>query len=136
MAVVIAAFASTALAAAALNIMNLMLARVLKRRHSIGILRSLGATRSQILWQFLNESLLLGALGGVLGVAAGYGLHTLFNNYQTAAYGEDYAVFLVPFPWLALPVGLGLALLTSLLFGFYPAYQASRLRPVEALREV
>ena len=135
-AVVIAAFASTALAAASLNIMNLMLARVLKRQHSIGILRSLGATRSSILWQFLNESLLLGALGGVFGVAAGYGLYTLFNDYQTAVYGEDTTAFLVAFPWLALPVGFGLALLTSLLFGFYPAWQASRLRPVEALREV
>ena len=135
-AVVIAAFASTALAAAALNIMNLMLARVLKQRHSIGILRSLGASRRDVLWQFLSESLLLGAVGGVFGVAAGYGLYTLFNTYQIAAYGEDYTVFLTPFPWLALPVGLGLALLTSLLFGFYPAWQASRLRPVEALREV
>ncbi len=135
-AVVIAAFASTALAAAALNIMNLMLARVLKQRHSIGILRSLGATRSSILWQFLNESLLLGALGGVFGVAAGYGLYSAFSRYQLAVYGDDYATFIAAFPWLALPAGFATALLTSLLFGFYPAWQASRLRPVEALRDV
>ncbi|CAN5878451.1 ABC transporter permease [soil metagenome] len=136
MAVVIAAFASTALAAAALNIMNLMLARVLKRRHTIGILRSLGASRAVILRQFLGESLLLGAVGGVLGVLAGYGLYAAFNSYQTAFYGDDFSSFIASVPWTALPVGFGLALLTSLLFGFYPAWQASRLRPVEALREV
>ncbi len=135
-AVVIAAFASTALAAAALNIMNLMLARVLRRRHTIGILRSLGASRATILRQFLGESLLLGAVGGALGVLAGYGLYAAFNSYQTAVYGEDISSFIASFPWLALPVGFGLALLTSLIFGFYPAWQASRLRPVEALREV
>ena len=136
MAVVIAAFASTALAAAALNIMNLMLARVLRRRHSIGVQRSLGATRADILWGFLNESLLLGVIGGLLGVGAGYGLFVLFNSYQMAVYGDDVALFLASFPWMALLVGFALALLTSLLFGFYPAWQASRLRPVEALREV
>ena len=135
-AVVIAAFASTALAAAALNIMNLMLARVLKRRHTIGILRSLGASRATILRQFLGESLLLGAVGGALGVLAGYGLYAAFNSYQVAVYGDDFGSFIASFPWLALPVGFGLALLTSLIFGFYPAWQASRLRPVEALREV
>ena len=135
-ALVIAAFASTALAAAALNIMNLMLARVLRQRHSIGILRSLGASRGDILWGFLGESLLLGALGGLLGVGAGYGLYVVYNRYQVAFYGDDFAGFLTAFPWPALLIGFAIALATSLIFGFYPALQASRLRPVEALREV
>lgn len=133
---VIAAFASTALAAASLNTMNLMLARVLKRRHAIGIERSLGATKAMILRQFLSESLLLGALGGTLGSAAGYGLYLVYTRYQILAYGKDAAAFIGAFPWSALIIGLIVALLTSLLFGLYPAWQASRLRPVEALREV
>ena len=135
-ALVTAAFASTALAAAALNIMNLMLARVLKRRHSIGILRSLGASKGSILWGFLSESLVLGVLGGLLGVGAGYGLFVLYNRYQVTVYGDQFAALLGAFPWFALLIGFAVALATSLIFGFYPAWQASRLRPVEALREV
>jgi ABC-type antimicrobial peptide transport system permease subunit len=133
---VIAAFASTALAAAALNIMNLMLARVLKRRHAIGVERALGATRRRILGGMLLESLTLGALGGLLGVAAGYLLHDLYNRYQLQFLGEEFAPMLQGFPWVAAPLGLLVALGVSLIFGVYPALQASRLRPVEALREV
>jgi putative ABC transport system permease protein len=86
---VTAAFASTALVAASLNIMNLFLARVLKRSHDIGLQRSLGATANRIVWRFLSEALLLGSLGGILGVVAGYGLSKVYENYQRAFYGEQ-----------------------------------------------
>jgi putative ABC transport system permease protein len=134
--IVIAAFASTALVAASLNIMNLMLARVLKRSHDIGIQRSLGATANTIVWRFLGEALLLGVLGGLLGVAAGYALHKVYENYQLAFYGEQNGFVPTGFSPLAALIGFAVALVVSLLFGIYPAIRASRLRIIEALRGV
>jgi putative ABC transport system permease protein len=133
---VIAAFASTALVAASLNIMNLFLARVLKRSHDIGIQRSLGATANTIVWRFLSEALLLGVLGGLLGVLAGYGLNKVYENYQVAYYGEQYSYVPAGFSPVAALIGFAVALVVSLLFGLYPAIRASRLRIIEALRGV
>lgn len=133
---VIAAFASTALAAAALNIMNLMLARVLKRSHDIGIQRSLGATANTIVWRFLSEALVLGVLGGLLGVVAGYGLYRIYNNYQQTYYGEAFGFVPTTFSPLAALIGFAVALAVSLIFGLYPAVRASKLRIIEALRGV
>lgn len=130
---VIAIFASIALVVAALNIMTLMLARVLRRRREIGIQRSLGATRRQIRGRFLGEAFTLGLLGGILGMAAGYGFLSAYNSYLHAA--RDGFAVKVSFSFTAVIIGLALALLTSLLFGLYPAILASRLRIVEALRE-
>ena len=128
---VVAVFASLGLVTAALSIMSLMLARVLRRKREIGVRRSLGATRSAIRNQFLGEAALLGAVGGVLGVAAGYGLHVLYRGYTEDLYGGYGETFSVP---VALGA-LSLALLVSLLFGLYPAVLASRVRIIEALEE-
>ncbi|MDQ3398040.1 MAG: ABC transporter permease [Deinococcota bacterium] len=134
---VIAAFASTGLVVAALNIMNLMLARVLRRHREIGINRSLGASRGLVRGQFLAEALLLGVLGGTLGVVAGYGLLAAFNSFMQAMMAGQPALT-GPALSLSLPavlVGLALAVGVSLLFGLYPAVMASKVRIVEALRE-
>jgi putative ABC transport system permease protein len=134
-AIVIATFASTALAAASLNIMNLMLARVLKRSHDIGVQRTLGASRASIVQGFLAEVVLLGILGGLLGVLAGYGLLQVYNAYLLQFYGDQNA-FPAPFSPLAAMLGFAVALGVSLLFGLYPALQASRVRIIEALRGI
>ncbi len=134
--IVIAAFVSTALVAASLNIMNLMLARVLKRSHDIGIQRSLGATTNTIIWRFLNEALLLGVLGDLLGIAAGYGLHKIYNNYQRTFYGEQFGFVSSGFSPMTALIGFLVALAVSLLFGLYPAIRASKTRIIEALRGV
>lgn len=128
---VVAVFASLGLVTAALSIMSLMLARVLRRKREIGVRRSLGATRSAIRNQFLGEAALLGAVGGLLGVAAGYGLHVLYRGYTEDLYGGYGETFSVP---VALGA-LSLALLVSLLFGLYPAVLASRVRIIEALEQ-
>ena len=88
-------------------------------------------SRSAIRSQFLGEAALLGAVGGLLGVAAGYGLHVLYRGYTEDLYGGYGEVFSVP---VALGA-LSLALLVSLLFGLYPAVLASRVRIIEALEE-
>jgi putative ABC transport system permease protein len=131
---VIAVFASTALVAASLNIMNLFLARVLKRSHDIGIQRSLGATANMVVRRFLSEAVLLGVLGGVFGVIAGYGLNKVYESYQRAYYGEGFGYIPIGFSPIAAVIGFSVALIVSLLFGMYPAIRASRLRIIDALR--
>ena len=130
---IVAVFASLGLVTAALSIMSLMLARVLRRNREIGVLRSLGATRREIRNRFLGEALTLGVFGGVLGVAAGYGLYAFYRQYMIGI-NEFYGDFLT----FSLPAALGafgLALLVSLLFGLYPAVLASRVGIVDALKE-
>lgn len=133
-ATVIAAFASTALVAAALNIMNLMLARVLRASHDIGILRTLGATRRHILLRALGDALVLGALGGALGVGGGYALQRAYLLLLTQSYGENLPSEFLSFSPFAALTGLGVALSVSLLFGLYPAISAARVRTVDALK--
>ncbi len=130
---IIAVFATLGLVTAALSIMSLMLARVLRRGREIGVRRSLGATRSAIRNQFLGEALTLGALGGALGVALGYGVNTLYRNYMEGLY-EGSGDFLTFSPPAALGA-FGVALGVSLLFGLFPAVMASRVRIVDSLKE-
>ena len=130
---IVAVFASLGLVTAALSIMSLMLARVLRRNREIGVLRSLGATQREIRNRFLGEALTLGVLGGLLGVAAGYGLYAVYRQYMIGI-NEFYGDFLT----FSIPAALGafgLALLVSLLFGLYPAVLASRVGIVDALKE-
>lgn len=130
---IVAVFASLGLATAALSIMSLMLARVLRRHREIGVLRSLGATQRTIRNQFLGEALMLGVFGSVFGVAAGYGLYAVYRQYMIGI-NEFYGDFLTFSPLAALGA-FGLALFVSLLFGLYPAILASRVSIVSALKE-
>jgi ABC-type antimicrobial peptide transport system permease subunit len=128
----IAALASVGLVSAALNIMNLLLARVFKRRRETGILRSLGATRTAIRNQYLSDALILGSVGGLAGVILGYALVFVFNSYVSAATST-----FSPSPsLLALAIGFVSALGMSAAFALYPAFLAARLNIVEALREL
>lgn len=124
MLIFIGGLASLALFIASLNILNLMLARVLKRTKSIGISKAIGASKSNIFWQFLIESLSLGLLGGLVGL----GLVALATPLLKSL-GEIFAISL-PTVFLS----LGASLTVSLIFGIYPAIKASRINPVDALR--
>jgi putative ABC transport system permease protein len=106
-------------------IMNVMLVSVTERTKEIGIRRAVGATREDILRQFLAESVMQCLVGGFVGVAAGFGLATAMR-------------VLTAFPasvqtWVAV-LGLVLSSVIGLFFGIYPAVRASRLDPVVALR--
>jgi putative ABC transport system permease protein len=107
-------------------IMNIMLVAVTERTREIGIRKSLGARRSDILGQFLSEAITLSAFGGVLGVLAGILIATVVRvlfHFPAAIQ-----------PWSVL-VSLSVASAVGLFFGVYPATRAAALDPIEALRQ-
>jgi putative ABC transport system permease protein len=114
-----------ALVVAGIGIMNIMLVSVTERTHEIGIRKALGAKRRAILFQFLLEAVVLCNIGGVIGVAAGFGLGNLVTVFT------DFAVH-VPSEWAVR--GILFCTVVGIVFGMWPAMRASRLVPVEALR--
>ena len=104
-------------------IMNIMLASVTERTHEIGIRKSLGARRRDILWQFIIESGVMAAMGGIAGVLIATGIARLVNMVFTASV-----------PASAVIVGVTMSTAVGLFFGIYPASKAARLEPIEALR--
>ena len=108
-----------------IGVMNVMLVSVSQRRLEIGIRRAIGARRSHVQWQFLIESLVLVLLGGILGIALGAGA-----TYAICQFAEwPYRVSIE-----AAVLALAVTAACGVLFGLYPARQASRLDPVAALR--
>ena len=108
-----------------IGIMNIMLVSVTERTREIGIRKSIGARRRDILWQFIVEAVVLSAVGGIVGILFGIGLGVLIG-----------AVTPLPtaVPVWAVFVGLGFSSAVGLFFGIYPASKAARLDPIEALR--
>ena len=106
-------------------IMNIMLAVVTERTHEIGIRKAIGARRQDILNQFLVESSMLSAFGGLLGVFLAWIIALLVGKLTPVP---------MEMPISAVVVGVGLSALVGLFFGVYPARQAARLDPIEALR--
>ncbi len=121
----LAGIAGVSLLVGGIGIMNIMLVSVTERTREIGVRKALGATRKAILFQFLVEALVLCILGGVLGVAAGFGSAELV----TQLYGRDTAV--AP---EAVAVAMGFSAVIGLFFGIWPARRASILDPIDALR--
>jgi putative ABC transport system permease protein len=107
------------------GIANIMVISVLERRAEIGLRRALGATRVQVGMQFLTESVLVSALGGVAGILAG----AAATAGYAAASGQPAVV-----PAASVAAGIGVALGAGALAGLYPAVRAARLAPAEALR--
>jgi len=114
-----------ALLAAGVGIMNIMLVSVTERTKEIGIRKSIGARRVSILTQFLVESVVLSLAGGLLGI----GLGIVGGNLLALILHAP-----VVFPWGWVGAGLGVCSGIGVGFGFYPAWKAARLDPIEALR--
>ena len=121
----LAGIAAVSLLVGGIGIMNIMLVSVTERTREIGIRKALGATRRAIMTQFLVEALFLCILGGLLGVAAGYGaagLMTRLAEWDTAVAPE------------AVVGAIGFSAAVGLFFGIWPARRASILDPIDALR--
>ncbi len=126
---IMAAISILAIGVGSVGVMNTMLMAVLERTREIGVLRALGWRRRRVLMLILEEGLLLGLFGGALGMVVAFGL--AFSLSLVPQYGS-----LLEPQW-TLPIFLRaftLALSLGLLGGLYPAYRATRLQPVEAIR--
>ena len=114
-----------ALVAAGVGIMNIMLVSVTERTKEIGIRKSIGARSRDILRQFLTEAVFISQAGGILGILLG-----VIGGNLLASWLEAELIF--PFGWAL--AGLGVCSAIGIGFGFYPAYRAASLDPIEALR--
>jgi putative ABC transport system permease protein len=116
---------SIALMVGGIGVMAIMMISVTERTREIGVRKALGATRGEVLLQFLAEAVVLTSIGGLLGIASG----------ATIGLGVHYATgFPVSLPWWSFAIGLGFSASVGIFFGMVPAFRAARLDPIEALR--
>lgn len=119
-------FASIGLVISVISILNLMLARVLRRAQLVGLSIALGASRSMIFMQFIMEALVLGLVGSTFGVLLSLALNAIVGGF--------FGIPMLGTIGLQMALGVCIGLAISLLFGTYPAYLAARVDPVNALR--
>jgi putative ABC transport system permease protein len=123
--IVLVGIVSISLVVSGIIIMNIMLMSVTERTWEIGIRKALGASRTNILWQFLVEATTLSMFGGVLGIIMGLATAALISSISPLPYAVKV--------WSIL-VGMGVTFIVGIFFGSYPAMKAARLDPIEALR--
>lgn len=111
---------------AAIALMNIMLVSVTERTREVGIRKALGATPLRIRQQFIIEAIVVCVLGGIVGILLGI----LIGNVIARAMNID--IFIVPWVWMF--VGFVICVLVGLFSGYYPAYKASKLDPIDSLR--
>ncbi len=128
---VLGAFAAVALIVGGVGIMNTMFTSVLERTREVGIMKALGATDRSILYLFLSEAGLLGAIGGALGILISYGFAKVI---EFAAASRDLAILQIDFDPVVVLGTLFFTFVIGSVFGAIPAVRASRLHPTEALR--
>ena len=126
MTIFLGAIAAISLVVGGVGIMNIMLVSVTERTREIGLRKAVGAKRADVLFQFLIEAVTLAVVGGLIGVGIGVGIalgvSTVFEAFD-AVVGVD-----------AIVISILFSMAVGLFFGIYPAYRASRLNPIDALR--
>ncbi len=127
----LASVAAISLLVGGIGIMNIMLVSVTERTREIGLRKALGATEGTILYQFLFESIILTAIGGVIGIILGGAFSFLVSIFLSNVMNLDWKF---EFPIFAAFLGLSVSALIGLVFGLYPARNAARKSPMEALR--
>jgi putative ABC transport system permease protein len=124
-ALVLTSISFVALMIGGIGVMNIMLVSVTERTKEIGVRKAVGATRLNILSQFLIEAVVLTAIGGLMGLAVGEIGSLIINKYSPLpAY----------VPMWAIGLGVGLSAAVGIVFGLWPAWKAARLNPIDALR--
>jgi putative ABC transport system permease protein len=116
---------SIALMVGGIGVMAIMSISVTERTREIGVRKALGARRAEILFQFLMEAAVLTSVGGILGIGLGASIGWLVHAVSG---------FPISLPWWSFALGLGFSASVGIFFGMYPAFKASRLDPIEALR--
>ena len=125
-AILLASIASVSLLVGGIGIMNIMLVSVTERTKEIGIRMAIGARVSDIRWQFLIESFLLSMIGGLIGVVIG-----VLGSYLITVFAPSMTISISLF---SIILALGFSGIVGVCFGYYPAYKASLLNPIDALR--
>jgi putative ABC transport system permease protein len=123
--VVMICIAGISLLVGGIGIMNIMLATVLERTREIGVRRAIGARQSDIIRQFLTEAVLISIVGGLIGIAFGFSLSRVIATL--AGWSTEVTT-------TSIAVAFGVSVSIGLLFGIYPAVQAAKLDPIEAIR--
>ncbi|HEY1684696.1 MAG TPA: ABC transporter permease [Tepidisphaeraceae bacterium] len=124
--VLLGSVAAISLIVGGIGIMNIMLVTVTERTREIGIRKAIGAKQRDILQQFLLESVLISGIGGLLGVAFGVGGAQLIPRLS-----DMFTSIIQP---MSIVISLGFSAAVGIFFGFYPAWRAAKLDPIEALR--
>lgn len=123
--VVMGAIAGISLLVGGIGIMNIMLANILERTREIGIRRAVGATRADILGQFMSEAVTISVLGGILGIILGFILTALISTYA------EWSTIISP---ISIILAFFVSAATGIVFGIYPAKKAADKNPIESLR--
>lgn len=131
--IIITGMATISLVVGGIGIANTMYASVLERTREIGIMKSVGAKNSEVLSIFLAESALLGLVGGIVGAIIG--LLMAFSVSMLAANYFKSNIIQVQISWPILIIAISFSLLIGIISGLIPSYQASRLKPVDAIRQ-
>ena len=123
--VVMGAIAGISLLVGGIGIMNIMLANILERTREIGIRRAIGATRNDVLGQFMYEAVIISIVGGLLGIITGYILTSVITSYA------EWRTIITPFSVI---LAFVVSVCVGLIFGIYPAKKAADKDPIESLR--
>ncbi len=123
--IVMGAIAGISLLVGGIGIMNIMLANILERTREIGVRRAVGATKIDVLSQFMYEALTISVAGGLLGIIVGYFMTSLISTYA------EWKTIISPFSVI---LAFVVSVATGLVFGIYPAKQAAEKNPIDSLR--
>ncbi len=123
--IVMGAIAGISLLVGGIGIMNIMLANILERTKEIGIRRAIGATRNDVLGQFMYEAIIISIVGGLLGIITGYILTSAITSYA------EWRTIITPFSVI---LAFVVSVCVGLVFGIYPAKKAADKDPIESLR--